>query len=298
MKTMKRALCVLALLALCLSLTACGAKDIATPFSPAGTDAAPAGIPDSAAGGAPKTEAPPEPETQTEPETPPEELGGSGSAPQLAGAAVGDLIRFGSYEQDNDQGNGPEPIDWQVLAREGDRIFVVSVYGLDCQPFDEENDAHGWKDCSLRRWLNEDFLNTAFSPEERAAIPAVEVPAGENSYFGLRDDFSGTTRDRVFCLSEAELHEYLYTGVNNLSDDRGYYCVATLYAEARGAYAYPREVPENIAHFAGQCGYWLRSPARDEKNAMICTMGLISSTGLYYNLHDTAVRPAMWIITD
>ena len=285
MKAMKTILCAAIILALCLSLAACSSGSSGGAFPPVWTSAATDGLPVSTS------------ESTLETEAPAEDEGGKGSAPQLAGASVGDVIQFGSYEQDNDTSNGSEPIDWRVLEKEGNRLFVISVYGLDCKPFDEENAAHGWKDCSLRRWLNGEFLSTAFTPEERDAIPTVEIPAGENSYYGTRDDFSGSTRDRVFCLSEAELHEYLDTDGNHHNDDRGYYCVSTLYAEANGAVTYPRDVPENIAHFAGQCGYWLRSPARDEKCAMICTMGLPSFLGLDYNLRDTAVRPAMWIIT-
>ena len=41
---------------------------------------------------------------------------------------VGDIIEFGSYEQDNDSSNGSEPIKWRVLEvsdRRPDRKSVV-----------------------------------------------------------------------------------------------------------------------------------------------------------------------------
>ena len=42
-------------------------------------------------------------------------------------AAKGDLVTFGSFEQDGDELNGPEPIQWIVLERFGDRLDRKSV---------------------------------------------------------------------------------------------------------------------------------------------------------------------------
>ena len=84
---------------------------------------------------------------------------------------VGETITFGRYEQDSDPENGPEPIEWLVLASQGDRVLAVSLYALDCRQYHESFTEVTWETCTLRGWLNDEFLNTAFSYEEKAGIP-------------------------------------------------------------------------------------------------------------------------------
>lgn len=52
---------------------------------------------------------------------------------------VGSSIYFGQYEQDNNSGNGPEPIEWIVLDIQDDRALLISKYGLDIQPYKYED---------------------------------------------------------------------------------------------------------------------------------------------------------------
>ena len=44
----------------------------------------------------------------------------------LINAKVGDTINFGAYEQDDDISNGKEIIEWIVLAKQNNRLFVIS----------------------------------------------------------------------------------------------------------------------------------------------------------------------------
>ena len=48
---------------------------------------------------------------------------------------VGDIISYGSYEQDADESNGKEPIEWLVLDVDGDKALMISKYGLDAKPY-------------------------------------------------------------------------------------------------------------------------------------------------------------------
>ena len=52
---------------------------------------------------------------------------------------VGGKVEFGSYEQDGNTQNGPEPIEWDVAAAYEDGYLLVSRYILDGIPWD---DAH------------------------------------------------------------------------------------------------------------------------------------------------------------
>lgn len=75
-------------------------------------------------------------------------------------AASGDMVTFGSYEQDNDPANGREPIQWLVLNKGETRMLAVSQKVLDVRPYipdNTEEDSRG-----LYEWLYTDFFNTAF----------------------------------------------------------------------------------------------------------------------------------------
>lgn len=78
---------------------------------------------------------------------------------------TGDIITFGHYEQDNNMKNGPEPIEWIVLDVQDGRYMVLSKYILDAGN-------HKWYKVSagylyIYNWLNDVFLNTAFTVEDR-----------------------------------------------------------------------------------------------------------------------------------
>lgn len=70
----------------------------------------------------------------------------------IADAAVGDIVTFGSYEQDNDLENGMEPVEWYVLDKEDGEATLMSVYLLDWQSYNEDFIDMTWEDCTLRSW--------------------------------------------------------------------------------------------------------------------------------------------------
>ncbi len=87
----------------------------------------------------------------------------------------GDYVTFGSYEQDNNLTNGPEPIEWLVLDVQEGKALLISKLGLDCQPYNSIRMGIPWEDCSLRTWMNNTFFNTAFLAGEQEQIVATYV---------------------------------------------------------------------------------------------------------------------------
>ena len=83
---------------------------------------------------------------------------------------AGSLVTFGHYEQDGNTENGPEAIQWTVLDTDGDRVFLLSKYGLDAKQYNVKYTRVTWETCSLRQWLNSTFLNSAFSAKEKQRI--------------------------------------------------------------------------------------------------------------------------------
>ena len=196
----------------------------------------------------------------------------------LSGAQPGSHILFGSYEQDNDLFASVRPIEWRVLERKDNRILVISEYGLEGEPYHKKRTSVTWETSSLRAWLNSEFLNTAFTPNERAMIPTVKTVNERNPKFGT--DGGNDTEDKVFILSIAEAKNYFPTKGDRM-------CTPTAYTLAKGCYANKD---------SGRCWWWLRSPGDDQGHvARMDIDGTLLYDGYFAARTTGAVRPALWI---
>lgn len=119
----------------------------------------------------------------------------------LKNAAPGQTVQYGAYEQDNDTGNGPEEIDWIVLAVEDGRAMLVSSRALDVRPYHDLQSQINWEGSTLRAWLNGDFLNTAFSAYHQGRIADTQVL----DYKTVGTDEDRSTEDKVFLLHPLEV---------------------------------------------------------------------------------------------
>lgn len=197
---------------------------------------------------------------------------------KLKTAKVGDYVFFGAYEQDNNTSNGQEYIEWLVLEVKGGKALVISKYALDCQQYNTSDTDVTWETCTLRKWLNNDFINAAFSADEKAMIPTVTVSADKNPDYSTNP--GNATQDRVFLLSITEANKYF-------SSDSTRQCKPTEYAVAGGMFVYSRN---------GNCWWWLRSPGSyQDVAAGVYSDGDVSEYGNYVSSDDLAVRPALWI---
>ena len=146
------------------------------------------------------------------------------------------VVKFGVYPQGVDPFNGynPLPIEWYVLWERDGRALLVSKYGLEARPFHDEKGDTSWETCSLRAWLNGEFLHRAFSEQGIARIEASQV-----STPGCAD-----TQDRVFLQSATAAAKYF-------PDDEARQCMPTHYVlKDEGLNSYLRGKP-----FA----WWLRN---------------------------------------
>lgn len=133
---------------------------------------------------------------------------------------VGDIVKFGTYEQDNNTDNGKEAIRWKVLEVDEDdkTALLLSEDCLDTMCYNIDPQAQEkakkvtWEDSSIRKWLNQDvpgnFYWEAFSKVQQKKIAETKVTADKNGHFKDADP-GKETKDRVFLLSEDEVKEYL-----------------------------------------------------------------------------------------
>jgi len=194
---------------------------------------------------------------------------------------IGSIIKLGKYEQDNNTSNGSEDIEWIVLAKDIDKMLVISDKAIDCKPYHSSYGNTTWEECSLRRWLNDTFVNEAFTTEEQEKILTTNVTADANPDYDT--DPGNDTEDKVFLLSIEEVNRYF----NNDSERQ---CVPTEYAKANGAFTYKIDGTTN-------CFWWLRSQGgySNKSASVVNSDGTVSK---YCNAVDDnrdCVRPAMWI---
>lgn len=201
---------------------------------------------------------------------------------KLKVANVGDIVLFGVYEQDNDTSNGKEDIEWRVLAKEDGRILLITDKALDCQRYNIEYiGGTTWDRCTLRKWMNESFLNDAFSYNECKQIQKTNVSSEKNPVYTTIPR-GNATADKVFLLSITEVEKYFIS-------DESKKCIPTEYAMANNAYIY-REGELTT------CYWWLRAPG-DSQNFAACINadGSIRYSGCHIDSDDICVRPAMWV---
>ena len=196
---------------------------------------------------------------------------------KLKVAKVGDYVFFGAYEQDNNTSNGKEDVEWLVLEIKDGKTLVISQYALDCKQYNTSFTDVTWETCTLRKWLNNDFINAAFSADEKAMIPTITVSADKNPEYSTNP--GNATQDRVFLLSITEANKYF-------SSDSARQCKPTDYAVANGAWE----------SNSGICWWWLRSPGYSQgRAANVYSGGDGYGDGDWVNDDGYAVRPALWI---
>ncbi len=181
-------------------------------------------------------------------------------------AKVGDYIKFGNYPQTSSGQN--QPIEWQVLSKENNKMLVISRYGLDAKRFDSSS--NNWSNSEIRKWLNGDFYNKAFTDQEKKSI----------NLSNLSD--VGTT-DNVFFLSKQEAEKYF-------ANDESRKCKATEYAVKNGAWVADSSYGDN----AGYSVWWLRSPEPNFSNVVYIVDygGRLGSYNYVYYVISLA-RPAL-----
>ena len=204
-------------------------------------------------------------------------------------AEVGDIVLFGTYEQDNDLENGEEAIPWTVMAKEDGKLLLFSYYGIENKQYNHEPAQVTWEQCTLRTWLNEDFYKGHFTDQEKAKIRLSHLTTEDNIRWGTSG--GNDTDDHIFLLSTTELAEYTGLPLDEANPKRE--AQPTAYAVA------------NRAWYSGLEGYgkncifwWTRSPG-PRPDCVSCVMGdgvvMDGNQSCYVSQDHFCVRPALWL---
>ena len=206
------------------------------------------------------------------------------SLSELGSVSVGDHFTFGQYPQGED--GEEQPIEWRVLAVESGKVLVISEKLLDCVQYNEtEPDTSvTWETCTLRKWMNNDFISKAFSSSQQAKISIVTIQNPDNPSYGTSG--GNTTQDRVFALSIDEAEKYF-------GSDEDRMAAPTKYAIKTGAWTsdeYSLPTREKTGW------WWLRSPGDIGYDAAyVGSSGYVLQNGADVDRNYGCVRPAFWL---
>lgn len=182
----------------------------------------------------------------------------------LNNSHIGDTFYFGYF---NSSEYSSRNIEWIILDKQEDKVLAISKECINRLPYNEgELKDVTWETCSLRKWLNNDFLNSTFTDIEQEMILSSKISTPDNFCFGTSG--GNDTIDKVFLIDAVEAHNYL-----QISDID---------------YTYFTKSSE---------GWWLRSSGIQNSKATVFCQRLISHYGEDVNI-DNSVRPAMWIKLD
>ena len=176
------------------------------------------------------------------------------------GVTTWDCIWFGNYYQSSS--DKKEPVKWRVLHVSGGDALLLADVNLDCQPYHDTYDYITWEGCSLRKWLNNDFMNTAFTSAERAAIKTVTNETEISPYANFTEAYGGNdTEDRIFCLAWEDLVNpaYGFPADTNKADAR--IARNSDYTVEKGV------LVAKAAGYEGNSWWWLRTPGYYNKSA-------------------------------
>ena len=250
---------------------------------------------------------------------------------QLKNKTPGQFIQFGTYPQAK-EGKDQTPITWVVLKNDGNRLLIISEKILDCMQYHKTKEDITWEHSDIRKWLNHDFLQKAFTQEESAAIDISYLR--DNGQFScgkkIGGDFNAKyyrkrkyrydkngcedTYDKIFLLNVAQARELSVKKSERVfkddGNDRPYTynlhraAKGTSYAIERGLWYYKgtedhgdfKTYPhDKYKDCVGNSEWWLRN--RGSLGAS-CAPGVrgrgdVRDIGRDVNLGEFGVRPAL-----
>ena len=162
-----------------------------------------------------------------------------------------------------------EPIKWKILSVNGIEYQLMTDLIIDCQQFNSSSStrtidgktvyANNYEYSDIRKWLNEDFYNKAFTKALQSYINTTFV---DNSLASTKDSSNpytcNDTYDKVYLLSYKDITNSGYGFSSSLyTYDKSRQKQLTDYAKAMGCYM------NKGADYYNNGYYWLRSPYYD-----------------------------------
>ena len=107
---------------------------------------------------------------------------------------VGNVIHFGKF-------------DWIVLDVQNDNALIITKDTVEQRMFNETDSIDvRWENCTLRDYLNNEFLVNNFNTTERSTILETDLQNQDSDYllYGVKPIGGNNTKDKLFLLSPDE----------------------------------------------------------------------------------------------
>ena len=193
----------------------------------------------------------------------------------IAESSVGDIVTFGKFETDGNEGNGEEELRWLVLSNRDDLVTLITEQSIAGMRYNFNANPTNWSDCSLRTWLNGTFYTSAFELSESDFICKNYINTPTNPDFPSPS--GDATVDKVYLLSLNEALHY-FSSVS----DRKATCTTSSYSQT-------------FTDDQDYCVWWLRTPgARLESAVGVDPTGQVMTVGYdCYKNEQIGVRPVV-----
>ena len=209
-----------------------------------------------------------------------------------------------TYQNDNGYYTGNvyyfkyEPLKWRVLDASTGLVVCDSV--IDSQAYNnyvlysngeyygdsgKNHYASNWENSSLRKWLNEDFYNTAFSKLQQDRIQ--KLTRENKSTYSIKYD-SNPTSDKITLLSYWDALNTSYGfSLSHNTDDTARQRKGTDYAKCQGL------LVSTSSSYSGNSLWWLRSPNYSGDAAEVGSDGWAYSYDYIVGTTNGGVLPAL-----
>ena len=205
----------------------------------------------------------------------------------LASPRVGDIMRFGEW-------------DWRVLDVQNNRALIITENIIERRAYNEEDEEVTWETCTLRGYLNGEFLQK-FSGEERGRIAETRIQNPDNLWYARKG--GNHTEDKVFLLSLEEVDRYF----GNSGDYENRRSKSERFFDGKREFVPDEDGPALVFSNANDsdrtaklnnepCLWWLRSPGYySSRAAIVGGGGFVDASGVLVIDDYSGLRPALWL---
>ena len=186
-----------------------------------------------------------------------------------------------------------EPIKWRILSEENGKAFLFCDSIIDNQAYHDDffEGSNKYIDSTIRKWLNEQFYETAFERYQRKIILTTSVD-NSSSTGGYNANSSKATDDKIFLLAYTEVCEadYGFTS-STLTEAKTRKKVTSDYTRANGV------CMNKATEYFGNGNWWLRSPSPYDSEFVksVTIKGTLFENSDFFSDSCLGVVPAMWI---
>ena len=188
-----------------------------------------------------------------------------------------------------------DPIEWDILIDFSGKALIITNLLLDSQdyytnssyePFSHNGGtgyANNYELSNIRKWLNDNFYNTAFNELQKSFIETTTVDNSAASTGKSSNSYAcNNTNDKMFLLSYTEATTYYSSSSARMAK-------GTDYAKCQGLYV------SKASSSLGNSYWWMRSPLSNSAESAYYSEVDGRIYGRYVYSTNYGVRPACWI---